>query len=40
MIPLEELSTEWWSGVIEKEYGACLRIGFVGRLQKRDGEDL
>lgn len=32
MVPLEDLPAVVWSGVIEKEYGAALRIGFVGRV--------
>jgi hypothetical protein len=32
MVPLDELPVALWSGVIEKEYGPSLRIGFVGRV--------
>ena len=32
MLPLEELPPEMWSGMLERNYGPSLRIGFVGRV--------
>ena len=32
MVPLDDLPGNLWTEVIEKEFGSCLRIGFVGRV--------